>query len=193
MSTANVDSIAIPDFRARLREELARRRKVNRRYSLRAFADLLGVDHSTLSQVLRNMRPVPAGCARDWARRLKLSGELGELYAAAEDGDDFEALGRRMRHMQWMAEAAAVTNNAAHWRLLQLLRAPDWRPDMRWAAQRLDIDADQLSDALLRLLRLGLLTMHGREWRDTSGLESPVAENVVDLALARLRHGMSVA
>jgi len=52
MNITDAADVATPDFRARLRDELARRRQVNRRYSVRAFADLLAVDHSTLSQVL---------------------------------------------------------------------------------------------------------------------------------------------
>ena len=193
MSQWRTMAVATPDFRTRLRDELARRRVVNRRYSIRAFAELLGVDHSTLSQVLRDLRPVPAGCLRSWARRLKLGAEEIELYAAAEGADDFESLGRRVRHMQWMAEAAALMSNAAHWQLLQLLRAPDWRPDMRWAAKRLGIDADQLNEALSRLLRLGLLKIEDGRWRDISGLAEPDATRVVDFALARLRATMSVA
>jgi len=43
-------------FRLRLQAELARRCAGNPRYSLRAFARRLGVDHSTLSQLLRGRR-----------------------------------------------------------------------------------------------------------------------------------------
>jgi transcriptional regulator with XRE-family HTH domain len=193
MSKARIATAAAPDFRARLREELARRRRVNRRYSVRAFAEFLDIDHSTLSQVLRGVRAVPQRCLRKWARRIGLGKEEIELYVAAERGDDFETLARRVRHMQWMMEAAALMTNPAHWQLLQLLREPDWQPDMRWAALRLGLDVDQLNEALSRLLRLGLLKIAGGEWRDRSGLATPDAARVVDLALARLRGQMSAA
>ena len=192
MSSKPSSALLHPDFRARLRDELARRRRVNRRYSVRAFGEFLGVDHSTLSQVLRGVRAGPVGCRRNWAARLKLSAEETELYAAAECGNDFETLVKLVHHMQWMAEASALMTRSAHWRLLQLLRAPDWRPDMRWAARRLDIEVDELNEALSRLLRLGLLSIDG-EWRDLSGLEDPSAERIVELALARLRGAMSAA
>ena len=81
MSATGIDTAWSPDFRTRLREELARRRGVNQRYSVRAFGEFLGVDHSTLSQVLRGIRPVPAGCVRKWASRLKLGREEIEVYA----------------------------------------------------------------------------------------------------------------
>jgi transcriptional regulator with XRE-family HTH domain len=191
MSDTRDPTSMTPDFRTRLREKLSRRRRVNRRYSVRAFGAFLGVDHSTLSQVLRGIRPVPNTCLRQWARRLELGEEEIEFYAAAARGEDFESLARRVRHMQWLAEAGALMTNSAHWRLLQLLRAPDWRPDMRWAAQRLGVDVDQVNEALSRLLRLGLLKIDGDGWRDQSGLAAPDAANVVDVGLARLRGAMS--
>jgi transcriptional regulator with XRE-family HTH domain len=43
-------------FRELLAAELRRRCRKNRRYSLRAFGRALGVDHSTLSQVMRGGR-----------------------------------------------------------------------------------------------------------------------------------------
>lgn len=192
MNTIRSTAAGTPDFRARLREELERRRRINRRYSLRAFGDFLGIDHSTLSQILRGTRPVPGGCVRQWATRLRLGKEEIELYAAAERGDDFETLARRVHHMQWMAEAAALMANPAHWQLLQLLRAQDWRPDLRWMAQQLGLDIDQLNDALSRLLRLRLLEIDGDAWRDQRGLEAPDPAKVVDVGLARLRSAMSV-
>lgn len=191
MSATGIDTAWSPDFRTRLREELARRRGVNQRYSVRAFGEFLGVDHSTLSQVLRGIRPVPAGCVRKWASRLKLGREEIEVYAAAEAGDDLETLARRVRHTHWLAEAGALMTNPAHWQLLQLLHAPDWRPDLRWAAQRLNLHPDQVNEALSRLLRLGLLKIEGAGWLDLSGLEHPDAAHVVDVALARLRATMS--
>jgi transcriptional regulator with XRE-family HTH domain len=193
MNEVRAKPYTFPDFRTHLREEFARRRRVNHRYSIRAFGEFLGVDHSTLSQVLRGVRAVPGGCLRKWAVRLKLGREQTELYAAVEHGDDFESLARRLRHMQWMAEATALMTNPAHWRLLHLLKAPDWRPDMRWAAARLGADIDQLNEALSRLLRLGLLNIQGDEWRAQSGLADADATHVIEVGLARLRGAMSAA
>ena len=43
-------------FRQRLQEELAARCARNARYSLRAFATFLGIDHASLSQLMRGKR-----------------------------------------------------------------------------------------------------------------------------------------
>ena len=45
-------------LRTILQDEFARRRRTNSRYSLRAFARSVHIEHSTLSQLLRGKRPL---------------------------------------------------------------------------------------------------------------------------------------
>src|SRR6185295_12871250 len=125
---------------------------VNRRYSLRAFADYLSIDHSTLSQILRGRRPVPPDALRRWAVKLGIGAEQTEIYCAGESQEDAASLAQRLQRMRWLGEAQVLVTRPAHWRLLQLLHAPDWRPDMRWAAERAGVALDELNDALSRLL-----------------------------------------
>lgn len=176
-----------PDIRVPLRAELDRRRAVNRRYSLRAYAEWLGVDHSTLSQFLRGVRPAPDETVRAWAARLGMGREEAEMYVAAAACDP-AAFAAQSRHLHWLGEATAIVSNPAHWKLLELVREPEFRPDMRWAAQRLNLDIDDLNDALSRLLRLGMLDVGANgAWRDTSGLSWPSECAVKECALARAR------
>jgi transcriptional regulator with XRE-family HTH domain len=177
-----------PDFRARLRDELARRRLVNRRYSVRAFAEFLGVDHSTLAQILKHRRAVPPQRLADWCARLGVGAQEAALYAAAAQTDDRDDLARRVQRMHWLAEAGAVLARPAHWRLLQLMREPDWRPDTRWAARRIGTGVDDVNDALSRLLRLGMVSTDAhRTWRDATQLAEPSEQAVKECALARMR------
>ena len=59
-----------------LETELARRRRVNPRYSLRAFARSVEMEHSTLSQLLRGKRPMT------WKAIRTLSGNMRWLGAS---------------------------------------------------------------------------------------------------------------
>src|SRR5947209_9956192 len=68
-------------FRALLRVELARRCAKNPRYSLRAFARSLEIDHATLSQLLRGRRQVTRAAILRLGRRLGL--EEADLSALA--------------------------------------------------------------------------------------------------------------
>jgi transcriptional regulator with XRE-family HTH domain len=178
------------DFRARLKDELARRRRVNRRYSLRAFAAFLGIDHSTLSQMLRGRRPLPADRISDWAARLSLGTEQARVCVAAAQADN-DALAKHVLRAHWVGEAAAVLDGPAHWRLLELTHAPDFRPDSRWIAVRIGTSVDDVNDALTRLLRLGLLSIERGVWRDISGVDPSDEIDLKELALSRVRAAVS--
>jgi transcriptional regulator with XRE-family HTH domain len=180
-------------MRELLLAEFARRRAVNPRYSLRAFAAYLQVDHSTLSQILRGRRVAPAGALRDWGARLGIGPEEVEVRAAA-GAEDAAALAALNARAHWLGEARALVTGAAHWRLLELMRSPDWRPDTRWIAARIGTRIDDVNDALARLLRLGFLAIGSDGvWRDISGIPEPDADNVKERALARLRATGSAA
>jgi transcriptional regulator with XRE-family HTH domain len=126
-------------FRALLRSELAARCLRNSRYSVRAFARDLGVDHSTLSQWMRGRRPVTKETVETLGPKLNLPATQVRVYAeyAGVEGPD-----------------AAI---------LKLARAPGFRTDSRWIAATLDINLDEANMAVHRLLRLGLLAMEERD------------------------------
>jgi plasmid maintenance system antidote protein VapI len=67
------DSAAIR-LRTILAAEFARRRTRNPRYSLRAFARSVEVEHSTLSQLLRGTRPVTWKSIERLARSMRWTG-----------------------------------------------------------------------------------------------------------------------
>ena len=67
----------------------------NPRYSLRAFATSLGADHSTLSQILKGSRRVPASSIRSWARKLGMSREEAAVYVASEHVPDAATAARQ--------------------------------------------------------------------------------------------------
>ena len=67
-------------FRQLLANELVARRARNRRYSLRAFARALRVDHSTLSQILRGRRVLTPAAVRELARALRLAPAEADRY-----------------------------------------------------------------------------------------------------------------
>ena len=118
-------------FRTVLQAEFDRRRAGNARYSLRAFARALSVNHSTLSQMLRGRRRVTVRNLRALGPRLRLS-------AAA------------------IAELCAVEQEAA---VLATLARPGFRADSRWVATVAGIPLDEVNVTLQRLLRKRIVTM----------------------------------
>lgn len=111
-------------------EELQRRRARNRRYSLRAFALSLGIDHATLSQLLRGVRRATPRTIRALGPRLGMSANE-------------------------IAEACAEANDAA---LLGLMRR-GVEPSSRWVAERIGLSVDDVNISLQRLLRKRIVAM----------------------------------
>ena len=118
-------------FRTVLQTELDRRQAANARYSLRAFARALAIDHSALSQILRGKRRVTARKVRALGPRLHLS-------AAA------------------IAEHCAIEHESA---VIAALERPGFRADSRWVASIAGIPLDEVNVTLQRLLRKRVVTM----------------------------------
>jgi hypothetical protein len=120
----------------RLERELAERCSRNPRYSIRAFARWLQVDHSTIARLLRGVRPVTAATMARLEARLAASG-LAELAPA---------------------EVRPVTADA----ILDLVGRPGFRPDSRRLARTLGVTVDAVNCCLFDLLRTNRLAMTGR-------------------------------
>jgi transcriptional regulator with XRE-family HTH domain len=173
-------------FDRRLALELKARRSVNKRYSIRAFAVLLGVDHATLSQILRGKRNVPLDRIAPWSRKLRLtSAEIAVYQALARVADEHVHLEER-RVRQWGAEMLSLLTEPSHLKILQLVRSPDARRDSRWLAAAIGIGVDETNVALSRLLRLGLLEFSTGGWRDTTGLGELTARSFYKFVAAQV-------
>lgn len=157
-------------FRERLMRELEMRRAVNKRYSLRAFAALLEVDHATLSQIMRGKRSVPVERIAPWGRKLRLPAEEAAVYAAVARLADENARAREEELRHWAAEMLALLTQPVHREILRLSRDEDFRADSRWVAEKAGVGVDDVNLALSRLVRFGLLDVKGRAWIDKTGL-----------------------
>jgi DNA-binding Lrp family transcriptional regulator len=139
------------DFRAFLQSELTRRLKANPRYSLRAFAKALQVDHSTLAKILAGKRPLGRIAMRRLGTKLGLSEAEVSLFATASSGaedTDFQQLS---------LDSFSVISDWHHFAILELLRTDDFRADEKWIAQALGIPKPEATAAVQRLKRLGLI------------------------------------
>lgn len=174
-------------FRQLLQRELARRCATNARYSLRSFARQLGVDHSTLSQILRGVRPVTPHTVRSLGAPLGLSEAAIDafiaherLFAAARD-----AVAEEMQ--QLTRDAMHVVTDWRHYAILELTHLEHFQPDVRWISRVLEAAPDDINVAIQRLLRLGLLEMSSVErWTDASAELISGAHEFSRAALARL-------
>ena len=154
-------------FRLYLQAELARRCTTNAQYSLRSFALHLGINHSSLSQLLRGKRALTARTIEKLGARLGLTPAEIAVFAVGERQLDAGTAGEIRR---LTSDTAALLADPAHRALLELTWVEQFVADSRWLARVLNLSVDEINVALQRLLRLGLLAMPERgRWLDCSG------------------------
>jgi transcriptional regulator with XRE-family HTH domain len=155
-------------FRRMLQEELALRCARNPRYSLRAFARYLGLDHSTLSQLLRCRRRFTRRTIERVGKRLALAPAMITQFVELERTPTEPWTSRELRQLS--RDAALTLAEWHHHAILELTRLTSFRPDVRWISRVLDVPVDVVNVAITRLTRLGLLDMQSEtSWVDAAG------------------------
>jgi plasmid maintenance system antidote protein VapI len=156
MNVANPPSLPIPgSFRAYLQGEIVRRCKANPRYSLRAFAKSLGIDSSSLSQILKGSRAVTPNLVRKLGTRLCLSPEELEQYLPLKRKRGARAAPAAETNLT--IEVYHLIADWYHYAIFELVTVRGFRRDPRWIARRLGITPAEAHIALERLLRLELV------------------------------------
>jgi uncharacterized protein (TIGR02147 family) len=176
-------------FRLLLQSELGRRCASNPHYSLRAFAKYLGLDHATLSQMLRGKRRLTAKMIVKIGTRLGLPEDKLKAYVSYEESTCSAPLPSvNLRAIQQMAhDTAALISEWYHYAILELTRLQDFKPDSRWIARVLGLTPDEVNVAVTRLTRLGLLHMVSRKrWTDTSGDTTTSLADFTQVSIDRL-------
>jgi len=143
----------------------------NPRFSLRAFAKQLDIDHSTLSQVLNSRRKLSARTLQAVGKRLGLADETVRAYSrSTRKRSDSGNPPTRPRSYHFDLDTFQFLSVWYHYAILELIAVEEFKTDSRWIAKVLGIDVDDVNIAIQRLLRLGLLEMQARNrWVDKSG------------------------
>jgi len=79
-----------------LADELARRQRLNPRYSLRAFARSVNLEHSTLSQMLRGKRALTWPTIREFATNMRWTGAAVLRHSSSRRAFDSRAVARKL-------------------------------------------------------------------------------------------------
>ncbi|MFN8572092.1 MAG: DUF4423 domain-containing protein [Gemmatimonadaceae bacterium] len=182
-------SSGIQSFRQFLQGELARRCAENPRYSLRAFAQRVGVDHSTLSQILRGKRRLTARTIERIGRSMRLDAMRIEQFVSFEAthppiGGSVPTRDDAVRLARDLLE---LLTHWSHFAILELTTLDTFRPDSRWIAQVLGLTTDEVNVAVARLVRYRLLEMKSPTvWVDRSRAQGHAIDAFVRYAIAQI-------
>ena len=157
-------------FRLYLQAELARRCAANTQYSLRAFASSLGLDHSTMSQLIRGKRALTPRTIQRIGRQLGLDELTLEAFLDRERLTDRASVAtQEIRDLT--RDTVSLLTDPTHRAILELTHLPEFVADSRWVARMLNVSVDAVNRAITRLTHLGLLEMVDHErWLDRSGI-----------------------
>lgn len=149
-----------------LSEELARRMRVNPRYSQRAFARQMGLSAGELSEILRGKRGLSLRSALRVASALGLSPDetrhlitLAQLEKSAKYGADLptEAPSELPSRQRLTLEMFHVVSDWVCFAILNLADTRGFRLEPGWLAKRLAISSTEAQVSLDRLERVGLI------------------------------------
>lgn len=157
------------EFRTKLQEEFARRIRVNERYSMRAFANQLGLNSSTLSQVLSGKRHLSDQKIQSLCKKVGFSFPKSETAPI-----DFS-------HIE--VDTFAVISDWYHFAILDLTVLKSFKSDIKWIARKLDIQTHEASVAVDRLLRLGMLQLKNGKLSKTKDFYTNYSEGITSAAL----------
>jgi len=150
-------------FRIFLKQELARRCAKNPAYSLRSFAKLLGVSHTSLSQIIAGKRPLTKKTQLQIAEALSLSPEQLINFQISKDirfDEHFKSLD---------LEQFDIFSDWIHDAILELTHLKYFKAETRWIANVLDVNPHRVSAAVDRLVRAKLLIIDRKgKWQDMS-------------------------
>lgn len=129
-------------FRVHLQNEFSRRCRVNSRYSLRSFARQIGIEASSVSQILSGKRKVSDKLI------ARICQKIG-WPQAAQTLDGYALMS---------ADVVSAISDWYHYAILELVQLKTFRNDPAWISKKLGIGKIEAQNAVARLLRLEMLT-----------------------------------
>lgn len=139
-------------FRLWLQRQFTERCKKNTRYSLRAFAKFLSIDHSSLSQILSGKRPISKKSVRTICEKLSANPQDLKSFGLIKINKAVDS-----DYMQISLDTFAVISDWYHIAILELTFVSGFNADAKWISKKLSITTEESKSALERLKRLGLL------------------------------------
>lgn len=146
---------------SKLKESLSLRQRSNPSYSLRAFARDLGLDSSTLSQIINGKRSIPAKSSRELALKLNLGVKESTLFVESINRsltsiDDIKISPLDQRFMLDESYHKVIAE-WEHYALLDLFDLSDFESSKSYIMRKLDLTETRTEVVINNLLTCGLL------------------------------------
>ena len=173
-------------YQERIRDELAQRIEKNPRFSLRAFADQLGVGASVLSLILSGRRPISTRLVERIFSSLEFSEgkKRNFLESVLKEKSDLGLKRVSPKLKQHVIDSRERKNGRSainigldefriisdwyHYAILELTSIKGFKADFKWVSKSLEISEIEAKLAIERLFKLELLESRDGRWRKTN-------------------------
>jgi uncharacterized protein (TIGR02147 family) len=145
-----------------IEKELLRRKESNPKYSLRSYANFLGVPPGRLSEILAGKRKLSRKLSNAIADRLCLSPEQKRLFEGTTVTNDLS-----IQYHQMSEDVFSLIADWYHTAFLALMDTKNFQPNPNWIAKRLNISTIEVRAMLHRLERSGLIQKSPKGWKKT--------------------------
>ena len=169
-----------------LKTEFDRRKAVNKRYSLRKYAQDLGLQAPTLSHVIRGIRPLPWRYLKTVARSLKLEGSSYRQFVRSVNSrvllaPRLSSVGFTESYKLSDKLHAEIIEDWEHYALLGYLNT-NGKQDFQTIANRFDLTVSRVEKVLNNLAKAGLVTKkNNRLVKSKMALQT--SEDIVSMTL----------
>lgn len=147
-----------------IQDDLQRRQQDNPSYSLRAYARDVGMNPSSLSQVLKGKRPLPARDAETIAKRLKLNSveRTRFMESVLRTGTSLDQIKIVEVDDRLILDETHydVIAQWEHYAALELFDLTDFRVDRASIARRLKITPERTDEVVANLIRAKFIKQH---------------------------------
>ena len=178
-----------------LREELTRRIRANRSYSLRSFARQLGMDASLLSKTLQNRRTLSPTNAVKILERSQLS--TGEKNLFWQSYLQTRQKGQAHYNLDTHATSSPIEDREKplthdlfkliaephHYGIVELTRVKSFQNNSQWIGNTLGLPSEVVDASVERLLKVGILKKDGEKIVRSPGRHTTQDKSVTDPAL----------
>lgn len=180
-----------------LSSEFNKRKSRNASYSLRAFANLINMDASTVSQILNGKRKISDNLIHKIASVIGTDPTTYEKLIKYSQKNSKKNESKKIRvsyddesFKQLSLDAYALIADWYHYAILELTFVKDFKSDMKWIATKLSISTNEANQAVERLIRLGLLTENNGKLIKTEMFTTNFSAGVTSDALKKLQRSI---
>ncbi|WP_295904658.1 DUF4423 domain-containing protein [uncultured Bdellovibrio sp.] len=142
-------------YTSKLLEEFHRKKRKNPRYSLRSYANFLGLNSGTLSSILQGKRPLPQKDIETVVHKLKLTANEKRLFIESIHKNSAitpkESFCLNSDHLQ------IIFNEWEYFVILAVFKLDDFESSPKWIHRKTKIPVDRIQTCLNVLLSSGLI------------------------------------